>query len=147
MPARRTIKVSKKTLAQFKDARGINDPRRASKIRTYAVQYEYFCNTFLPEWRHCESAKDIMWVYDQEVCDMFGGYVEEDFEIEMYYVEYDSSCMACLCWRAPRYSSEWREVRYNTSSVFAANLCELDCDLYAEESEASSEEEWPSEEK
>ena len=122
----------------FKNARGINDPRRVGKIHRYPVQYDYFCRTFLPDWKHCDTAKDIHWVYEQEVSDLFHFDVEEDYVLELYDVDKGTSNFASLCWRLPEYSKDWQEVDYNTSSFFAMGLCGLDCE---EESESESESE------
>ena len=136
MSARR-IKVSKKTLEQFKDAKGINDPRRGGKIRTHYVSYDYFCSTFLPEWEYCEDEEDIDWVYEKECNEMFDEYYEDGFDIEMYGLKSNGSsdCMATICWRMSAYSKEWQEVHFNTSSCFALGLCNLDDGYSDSESE------------
>ena len=116
----------------FKDARGINDPCRASKIRTYPVSYDYFCNTFLPHWRFCETEKQIDWVYEKEIADMFDYYIEDDLEIQIYYTD-RSNYFSTLCWKLPEYSKEWIDVQYNSSSGFAMMLCDLYSSEDAEE--------------
>jgi hypothetical protein len=131
----RVIKVSKKTKEMFKDARGINDPRRDGKIRTYYVSHDYFCSTFLPEWEHCETKKQIDWVYEKMINEMFDDYYEDGFDLELYYVDNGSYNLACLCWRLPQYSKDWQEVHFNTSSIFALQLCDLDDDCSSESEE------------
>jgi len=114
----------------FKDARGINDPRRVSNIYTYPVTYNYFCSTFLPEWEYCESEEEVDWVYDMIIGEMFdyiNNKMEDITDLQLYWVEEQHPCMSRLCWRLPGYSErgEWKEVYYNTSSMFAASLCDL----------------------
>ena len=70
MSARR-IKVSKKTLEQFKDAKGINDPRRGSRIREHYISHEYFCKQFLPDLEYCQTENQIDWVSDMLCNEMF----------------------------------------------------------------------------
>ena len=129
---RSVIKVSKKTLDMFKDARGINDPRRVSKLYEYTVSFDYFCKVFLPELKYCESTKEINWVCKQVMEEMFDNYNEDHLNLEIYYVETKgpNGAWDTLVWKCSQYSKEWKEVLYNTSSMFAAGLCELEEDKY-----------------
>lgn len=131
----RVIKVTKKTLESFKNARGINDLRRIGKIYTCRVKYNYFCNTFLPDLEYCESEKDINWVCDMitgEMFDneMFDNEMDDIHYLQIYWVKEQEQepAMSRLCWRLPGYSErgQWKDVYYNTSSIFAANLCQLE---------------------
>ena len=126
----RVIKVSKKTLEMFKDARGVNDSRRASKIYNHYVSYSYFCKTFLPELKYCETKKEIDWVCDNDLGELFDEQIEDMLDMEIYYIVESCPGMGRLMWRCSQYSKEWKEVYYNTSSFFAMYLCELedDCD-------------------
>ena len=124
----RVIKVSKSALAMFKDARGINDPRRAGKIQKHYVGYDYFCNTFLPEFEYCETERQIDWVSNVMTGEMFDDAQEDGLDLEIYYVAKrgNGGCWGTLCWKCNDYSKTWCEVNYNTSSCFAAMLCQLD---------------------
>jgi hypothetical protein len=123
----RVIKVSKKTLESFKNARGINDPRRVGKIQKHYVSYDYFCQTFLPELEHCDTEKQIDWVSEAMTGEMFDDAQEDGLDLEIYYVEKENNgCWGTLCWKCNDYSNEWKEETYNTSSIFALCLCSLD---------------------
>ena len=117
-------KLKKSSLALFKDARGINDLRRYSKIRTYYVSYEYFCNQFLPDLEYCNTERQIDWVCDMMTGEMFDDAPEDGLDLQIYYVESHHD-LASLCWRCEDYSAKWNDVDYNPSSSFAMMLCEL----------------------
>jgi hypothetical protein len=125
----RRVLYSKKPKMSHED-RGVNDPRRISKIYEYSVCYDYFCNAFLPELEYCETEKQIDWVCDKIVADLFDEQIEDVLDLEVYYIETKglSGCMDTLVWRCKEYSNEWKEIRYNTSSIFALYLCELEED-------------------
>jgi hypothetical protein len=119
----------------FKDSMGINDPRRVTKIRRHYVNYDYFCNTFLPDLEYCESERQIDWVYNVRVGRMFDDEIEEGLDLEVYYVEKEGlngGTWDTICWKCNEYSKTWGETDYNTSSIFALMLCDL-CDGYESE--------------
>ena len=117
-------KLKKSSLALFKDARGINDPRRCNKIRTYYVSYEYFCNQFLPDLECCNTERQIDWVCDMMTGEMFDDAPEDGLDLQIYYVE-SNHYFESLCWKCEDYSAKWNQVDYNPSSSFAMMLSML----------------------
>ena len=109
----------------FKDSRGINDPRRVSKIQKHYVSYDYFCNQFLPDLKYCDTERQIDWVCDLMTGEMFDDAQEDGLDLQIYYVESNHGDFGRLCWRCEDYSAKWNDVDYNSSSCFAMMLCEL----------------------
>ena len=121
---RRVIKVSKKTLDMFKDALGVNDPRRVSDMEEHYMSNNFFITQFLDE------DDDEEYIRKSQTQELFGDdeYCNDypDINVEMYYVKSNHPCMNTLIWRCKSYSKEWKSVTYNTSSIFAYNMCSFD---------------------
>jgi len=124
--ARRVIKVSKKTLEAFKNSPGINDGLRVTKIEQHCISNEFFISQFLDE------DDDEEYIRKSQAEELFGDDEEcnhyPDVYIQMYYRESRDPCMNELVWRCRRYSKDWNSVQYNTSSMFAYNMCSFDDD-------------------
>ena len=57
---------------------------------------------------------------------LVGEFSEEDtIDIEAHYTEHSHPCMVNMYWRIPNVT-EWNLLQYNTSSCFAAFMCNFD---------------------
>jgi len=88
---------------------------------------------------------------EEEVDEFIGNLFREDFPfgeesytdiLEFYYIPNDNDVMSTMRWRCLDYEDNdgWSEVTYNSSSIFALNMCALDDELDDEgRSDVSSE--------
>ena len=128
---RRVIKVSPKTMKMFKNARGINDPRRVSKVYEKATSISFFVDMFLDKDDDGDPDFENDYIWKNKINELFGDdYEDEIVYLEYYWIEEECGYMSRLMWKCNQYDNMWREVYYNSSSRFAAGMCNFDDDDY-----------------
>jgi hypothetical protein len=88
---------------------GFDDPERCSRVYSPEIFASYFRDNFLND----EYPLRLLW--SDEDCE----------EMELYYIENKSACMSSIRWRCCAYKNKWYQIDYNSSSFFAAFMCEL----------------------
>lgn len=119
-PARRFFSITKMPKFIIK-RKGKKDPRRISKVYNKLTFRSFFINQFLDE---DDYENDFVW--KAKINELFGDDDDEPFEIEFYYIKENDGWMSRLMWKCEEYENKWHEVRYNTSSIFALNMCNFD---------------------
>jgi len=110
---KRAQRRAEKVAAYRRDA--IDDPNRIT-----AIKLGYINKTSLALFLNLDDDDDHRKL--NKITD------DDMIEIEFYYVRSNSWTWNKMCWNCSQYDYYWRNMSYNTSSVVAAIMCEVDND-------------------